>query len=40
MTELLKKEQKILEIVSDIFIFILILIFPLIIDKTGFFHIL
>lgn len=40
MTELLKKEQKILEIVSDIFIFILILIFPLIVDKTGFFHIL
>ena len=40
MRELLKKEQTILEVISDIYIFILILIFPLIVDKTGFFHIL
>lgn len=40
MKDLLKKEQTILEVIADIYIFILILIFPLIVDKTGFFHIL
>ena len=40
MSDMLKKEKNILEIISDIFIFIMILIFPLIVDKTGFFHIL
>lgn len=40
MNDLLKKEKTILEVISDIFIFIMILIFPLIVDSTGFFHIL
>ncbi len=40
MKELLKKEKTILEVLADIYIFTLILIFPLIVDKTGFFHIL
>lgn len=39
MKELLKREQTILEVIADIYIFALILIFPLIVDKTGFFHI-
>ncbi len=40
MKTLLTKEQKILEVLADIYIFIMIIIFPLIVDKTGFFHIL
>ena len=40
MNDLLKKEQKILEVVADIYIFAMVLIFPLMVDKTGFFHIL
>ena len=40
MKDLLKKEQTILEVVADIYIFAMILVFPLIVDKTGFFHIL
>ncbi len=40
MKKLLKKEQILLEILSDIYIFTLIIIFPLIVNKTGFFHIL
>ena len=40
MKELLKKEQTILEVIADIYIFALILVFPLMVDKTGFFHIL
>lgn len=40
MKDLLEKEKIILEIISDIYIFAMILIFPLIVDKTGFFHIL
>lgn len=40
MNELLEKEKTILEVISDIFIFIMILIFPLMVDSTGFFHIL
>ena len=40
MKDLLKKEQIILETRSYIYIFLLILVFPLIVDKTGFFHIL
>ena len=40
MKELLKKEETILEAFADIYIFTLIILFPLIVDKTGFFHIL
>ena len=40
MNNLLIKEKTILEVVSDIYIFIMILIFPLMVDSTGFFHIL
>jgi len=40
MKDLLKKEQTILEVIADIYIFAMILVFPLIVDKTGFFHIL
>ncbi len=40
MNDLLQKEKKILEIISDIFIFTIIIIFPLTVDSTGFFHIL
>lgn len=40
MNELLEKEKTILEVISDIFIFIMILVFPLMVDSTGFFHIL
>ena len=40
MKDLLKKEKIILETLADIYIFIMILVFPLIVDKTGFFHIL
>ena len=40
MKDLLKKETLLLELVSDIFIFVMILLFPLVVDKTGFFHIL
>ena len=40
MNDLLKKERKILEVVADIYIFAMVLIFPLMVDKTGFFHIL
>lgn len=40
MNDLQKQEKTILEVVADIYIFAIILIFPLIVDKTGFFHIL
>lgn len=40
MMDLLNKEKTILEVISGVYIFILILIFPLMVDKTGFFHIL
>ena len=40
MKDLLKKEKTILEVIADIYIFAMILVFPLIVDKTGFFHIL
>ncbi len=40
MKKLQTKEQSILEVIADIYIFVMILIFPLIVDKTGFFHIL
>lgn len=40
MRDLLNKEKTILEVISGVYIFILILIFPLMVDKTGFFHIL
>ena len=40
MNKLISKEKSILEVISATYIFIIILIFPLIVDKTGFFHIL
>lgn len=40
MNEMIKKEKTILEVMADIYIFIIIIVFPLIVDKTGFFHIL
>ena len=40
MKDSLNKEKTILEVLADIYIFITILVFPLIVDKTGFFHIL
>ncbi len=40
MQGLLKKEAEILEVITEVFVFSMILIFPLIVDKTGFFHIL
>ena len=36
MKDLLKKEKTILEVIADIYIFTMILVFPLIVDKTGF----
>lgn len=36
----LEKESIILETISDIYIFAILLIFPLMVDSTGFFHIL
>ncbi len=39
MDDLLKKEKMILEVIADFYIFAMILVFPLIVDKTGFFHI-
>ncbi len=40
MKEELKNEERVHEILTDIYIFIMIIIFPLIVDKTGFFKIL
>ena len=40
MKDLNQRCKTILEILSDIYIFLLIIVFPLIVDKTGFFHIL
>ena len=40
MKESIEREKKILEILSEIYIFLLIIVFPLIVDKTGFFNIL
>lgn len=40
MNEIVKKESQILEIISEIYIALIILFFPLIVDKTGFFRIL
>ena len=40
MNEVLKKEKKILELISELYIFIIIILFPIMVDKTGFFHIL
>lgn len=36
----MKKESGILELISDIYIFVLIVIYPLIVDSTGYFHIM
>jgi len=40
MKELIKKESVILDILSEVYITIMILLFPLLVDKTGFFRIL
>lgn len=40
MKDLVSKEKTILEVMADIYIFIMILLFPLMVDKTGFFKIL
>jgi hypothetical protein len=40
MKEIVKEEKNILESISDIYVFLMIILFPLIVDKTGFFHIL
>ena len=40
MNEVLKKEKRILELLSELYIFIIIILFPIMVDKTGFFHIL
>ena len=40
MNDVVKKEKKVLEVLSEIYIFIMIIIFPIMVDKTGFFHIL
>lgn len=40
MKELIKKEEIILDLLSEVYITIMILLFPLLVDKTGFFHIL
>lgn len=40
MNDVVKKEKKVLELLSEIYIFIMIIIFPIMVDKTGFFHIL
>lgn len=40
MKELIKKESVILELLSEIYITVMILLFPVIVDSTGFFHIL
>ena len=39
MNEVLKKEKRILELISELYIFIIIILFPIMVDKTGFFHI-
>lgn len=40
MKELIKKEEIILELLSEVYIAVMILLFPLLVDKTGFFKIL
>ena len=40
MQNILKKEGVILEVISSIYIFVLLLIFPIMVDSTGFFKIL
>ncbi len=40
MKELVKKESIILDLISEIYITIMIILFPLLVDETGFFHIL
>ena len=40
MKKFINKEKKILEIITSIYICIIVLLFPLIVDSTGFFHIL
>lgn len=40
MEELIKKEEIILDLLSTVYITVMILLFPLLVDNTGFFHIL
>ena len=40
MKELIKKEEIILDLLSEVYIAVMILLFPLLVDKTGFFKIL
>ena len=40
MKAVINKEKSILEVISDVYIFIILLVFPLIVDKNGFFRIL
>lgn len=40
MKELIKKEEIILDLLSEVYIAVMILLFPLLVDKTGFFRIL
>lgn len=40
MKELIKKEEIILDVLSEVYIAMMILLFPLLVDKTGFFRIL
>lgn len=40
MKKELSKEKKILEIITEIYIVFLIILFPILVDSTGFFHIL
>ena len=39
MDSLREKEFYILNLLTEIYIFVMVLCFPLIVDKTGFFHI-
>ena len=36
----ISKEKTILALISEIYIFVIIVLFPIMVDKTGFFHIL
>ena len=40
MKKVVKQDNKILEMITDVYIFLIIIVFPLIVDKTGFFKIL
>lgn len=40
MKKVVKKEKRIFEVLTNIYIFMIIVLFPLMVDSTGFFHIL